>query len=233
MELDLNDRSAAARIRALLARSLRSVRASKRLRVTRKADGYTLVELLIAMGLALVIVGATSGLLVASLHTQSHAFNRVSAAQSLETALGAIENELRPSASVAYVGGEANLGITLTAPANVIPAGGTTPGSAVTYDCFTTVGTCGRTISGAAKQVLASNIANADVFTLECRKAEGDLVPVANGGATATCANSGAFDYVAIRLVQTVGCAGQGIAPTSCNNGTVEVDGGTSLRSQP
>jgi len=192
--------------------------------------GVTLIELLMAMALGLVILGAALIAMVDGLSEQSRVTNRVSTAQMLETAAAAMVNELRPAASVLYVSGTGNLEITLTPPSTVIPAGGTTAGSQVTYDCYTTSGTCIRRIGAAATHTFATRIVNANVFTLECRTAAGDLQAVTNGGSTSGCANG--IDYVAIKLVASVGCSGERISAAGCSDGQVEVDGGTSLRSQ-
>jgi Tfp pilus assembly protein PilV len=183
--------------------------------------GYTLVEVLIATVLCLVAFIASANVLIAGMHSQTTTANRMSALQTLQASLAQMTNELRPAASVAYVSGQANLSLAIT------PPGGTT--ASVKYDCYTTSGKCMRTSGGTQTGVFASSVSNSDVFTLECRTSTGDLQAVANGGTLSGCANG--LDYVKIRLVSSVPCTGQGNLG-SCPNGTIEVDGGTSLRNQ-
>jgi Tfp pilus assembly protein PilW len=181
----------------------------------------TLIELLVPIAVGLVVLGGASTMLLNGLHAERGNANRSSTLQTLQVALGRMINELRPVASVDYVPTKGGLGITL--------AGG------ASYDCFTTAGTCVRTAGGSTTQRFADGLTNSDVFTLECRGATGNLVPIANGAAKTGCAPpANSFDYVAIRLVSAVPCTGQGTLSTSaCPNGTIEVDGGTSLRNQP
>ncbi len=204
-----------------------------RAQVVHANGGFTIIELLVSMTLGLIVFGAALTVMIAGLHTQNHSMNRVSAAQTLASGVAEMVDELRPGASVAYKSGKANLGIVLTPPSTVIPPGGVTAGTPVTYDCYTTTGTCVRSVGGTVTGSFATNVGNTDIFTLKCRTAVGDLQAVANGGSTVGCANAGALDYVAIRLVGSVGCAGQGVPLVSCSNGTIEIDDGTALRSAP
>jgi type II secretory pathway pseudopilin PulG len=189
----------------------------RRLRAER---GYTLVEVLVATVSGLVVAGAMMAALMASLHLSNVSANRMAAVETLQNAVQRMTTELRPAASVAYVSGHANLGVTFTPPGS-----GAVP---VTYDCYSTASTCVRTVGGSQTAVLATGVQNSDVFTLECRTASGDRLVVSNGGSLMGCAHG--LDYVAMKLVITVPCNGQGNA--ACANGTIEIDGGTSLRNQ-
>jgi hypothetical protein len=66
-------------------------------------DGFTLVELLVAMSAAIVVVIALSGIMVVTLHQTKGTLTRVDATRQARTALTQVENELHS----ACVGGAA------------------------------------------------------------------------------------------------------------------------------
>jgi type II secretory pathway pseudopilin PulG len=188
--------------------------------------GVTLIELVVVMALNLVVIAAVASVLVFGLHAQHRSDNYQTALQTLQTSLVRMTNQLRPAASVTYVTGQSLLGLTFTPPAS--------GATAVTYDCYTTPGTCvAKNSSGTTTATLATHVTNSNIFTLECRSSTGtgDLVAVANGGSLSGCANTASADYVKIQMLTSVPCTGQGNLGT-CPNATIEVDGGTSLRNQ-
>lgn len=63
-------------------------------RRVRAEQGFTLVELLVAMAAGIVIVFGLSAILIATLHQTQRSFTRVDATRQARTALGTIENEL-------------------------------------------------------------------------------------------------------------------------------------------
>jgi type II secretory pathway pseudopilin PulG len=186
----------------------------------------TLIELVVVMVLNLVVISAVGSVLIFGLHAQRRSTNYQSALQTLQTSLVRMTNQLRPAASVKYVTGESLLGITLTPPAS--------GATAVTYDCYTTSQTCVvKNSTGTTTATLATHVTNSNIFTLECRSSTGtgDLVALTNGQSMSGCANTTSPDYVKIQMLTSVPCTGQGNLG-SCPNGTIEVDGGTSLRNQ-
>ncbi|HTU96885.1 MAG TPA: prepilin-type N-terminal cleavage/methylation domain-containing protein [Solirubrobacteraceae bacterium] len=70
---------------------------------TRREDGFTLVELLVAMSAAIVVVIALSGIMIVTLHQTKGTLTRVGATQQARTAMTVVENELHS----ACVGGAA------------------------------------------------------------------------------------------------------------------------------
>src|ERR1700727_41806 len=84
--------------------------------VRRHEDGFTLVELLVAMSAAIVVVIALSGIMVVTLHQTKGTLTRVDATRQARVAFTRVENELHS----ACVGGAAVPVQALSTPTKLI-----------------------------------------------------------------------------------------------------------------
>lgn len=187
--------------------------------------GFTLIEVLISMILGLVLLGAITAALVSSTNFLGVSTNRFTTLSTLSTGITRMVSVLRPAVSVFYVSGKGQLGLVLTPPG--------TGAAPITYDCYTTPGTCVETVASGRITTFATGVPASDttVFTLYCRSATGNPIALTNGQSlsAAGCANTVTPDYVAIQLIGSVPCGGQDRSAANCTNKTIEVDGGTSL----
>jgi prepilin-type N-terminal cleavage/methylation domain-containing protein len=97
-------------------------------------DGFSLVELLVAMAILLVVVASLSSVLVSATHTAVDANNRFQAQEQARTGLTFLTRELHCASTVAVINtsgttlavGTAGAGITETVPSTCATSGGTT-----------------------------------------------------------------------------------------------------------
>jgi type II secretory pathway pseudopilin PulG len=211
-------------------------------RLSREQGGFTMVEAIVTMAMAVTLFGATSDVLVQSLHYGSRTANIDSTLQTLRTALGTISIDVASASSVSYVSGKGFKELQITTGGSGAATTGSTglQGSTytITYDCYTTAGTCTRVDSNAATttQTIVTGVQNADIFTLDCHSTTSpyNLVGLANPTVFTGCQNTSSADYVEVRLQTSTPCTGQAgnVASVSCVNGNIEVDGGVQLRNQ-
>lgn len=114
--------------------------------------GFTLVELLVGIVIALIAFTATMGLLVASLRKQNSAQARVAQLNQVASAEARLVRDLRQASTVTV---STATSISYTEP--------TTSGTAsYTFSCVS--GTCSRT-TGSTTRTAITNVTNTDVFT--------------------------------------------------------------------
>jgi prepilin-type N-terminal cleavage/methylation domain-containing protein len=127
-----------------------------RARRSHSEEGFTLVELVVAMGLALIVAVAAMAFLIITLTQQNAVASRAVAARQAEVVLQRMTRELRQAQAIYGASG------TNTTPVNVVYGGGTSSvsfwlpnagstaaGTQVTWTCTAGV-TCTRTASGSS-----------------------------------------------------------------------------------
>ncbi len=130
-------------------------------------DGFTLIEILIAMVLALVVVVAPLLFLVTSTNQQNQTASRASASRQAESGLELMARDLREAISQDAAGNTytvtvSNPTTSTTAVSFTIPTPGSSTTQTVTWTCPSTgasaVGTCTRTVGGsAASKIIGVN----------------------------------------------------------------------------
>jgi prepilin-type N-terminal cleavage/methylation domain-containing protein len=125
----------------------------------RAEDGYTLIEVLVAMVLALVVVAGPLLFLVTSIRQQNVASSRASASRQAESGLELMTRDLREAISQDAAGNTyavtvSNPTTSTTAVSFTIPTPGSSTPQTLTWTCPSTgassVGTCTRTVGGSA-----------------------------------------------------------------------------------
>lgn len=110
-------------------------RLSRRVRARATAeDGFSLVELLVAMTILLVVIASLASVLVSATHTAVDANNRFQAQEQARTGLTFLTRELHCASTVAVINtsgttlaaGTAGAGITETIPSTCATSGGST-----------------------------------------------------------------------------------------------------------
>jgi len=128
-------------------RSRRAVRCSH-------TAGFTLVELLVAMTLALVVFTAVTALLIDGVGDQSKVEGRAFQLQQSETAMSQLVRNLREATSVTLPNASS---ISYSIPVS-------TGIESITFACSTVTATCTQTIAG-VHQTVITGIANSNIFT--------------------------------------------------------------------
>jgi prepilin-type N-terminal cleavage/methylation domain-containing protein len=133
----------------------------------RAEDGFTLIEILVAMVLALVVVAAPLLFLVTSTNQQNLTASRASASRQAETGLELMARDLREAMSQDAAGNTYTVTVSnptssTTAVSFTIPTPGSTLTQTVTWTCpstgASTVGTCTRAVgSSAATKIVGVN----------------------------------------------------------------------------
>jgi Tfp pilus assembly protein PilW len=136
----------------------------------RREDGITLIELMIAMALGLVVIGAVTTMVIGGLHRQPREEQRSAAVQRARTTMERITRELRQGTSVPAASATQLSIVTYVDQATC--AGGASPNAVlcrVTYTC--SAGICSRTVArpdgsspGAATRV-ADGLSSSSVFS--------------------------------------------------------------------
>ena len=183
-------------------------------------SGFTLVELLVAMTMALVVFGAVLSLVLVALHQQMSTSNRADALDTAQVAVAQITKDLRQAcAGTVSIPSNATSGTKVTFNIGQAPNGCTSNTTAIAWDCGVsgTGGTsCVRTVAG-SNRTYATLVISSPVFT--CQNPP---------GTTAACATA---TYVQIQLALAVTCAGEGRTPTGCpSSRKVQVTDGVNLR---
>jgi prepilin-type N-terminal cleavage/methylation domain-containing protein len=166
----------------------------RRLRRLQAQAGYTLIELIIAMMLALVVVGGPLTFIVVSINQQNAVSSRSFAATQAETGLEQLTRDLRQivpgtASSFTWSGGSAS-----TASASfTLPTPGTQGASTESVSWTCTAGAaCTRKINNGPAQQVIAGVTSASFAPLD-----------GNGGAMSSPATSPAFVGVAIRVQET------------------------------
>src|SRR5579875_2689408 len=94
--------------------------------------GFTLVELLVTMGSGIVVLSATSTMLITGMQSQVSLQNRVNQDEQAQTALQRVIHDLREATSVTYVSSSS---LTYVDPS-------TSGGQTVSFACSTTSDSC-------------------------------------------------------------------------------------------
>jgi prepilin-type N-terminal cleavage/methylation domain-containing protein len=122
-------------------------------------SGFTLIELVVATGIALVLMAGLSNLFVSGLRASSNANQTLSAQSNVMVALNRLEFEARCASAAALVSGGA--GVTLTLPSQCTHAAGTftwcSSGGALTRHS-------GSSCSGSG-EVFASDVTSTQTFS--------------------------------------------------------------------
>lgn len=145
-------------------------RQSQRRRLAGEA-GFTLNELLVAMTLAVILVGGLMTLIIVSLHQQNTASSRSVAAREAEVGLAQLTHDLREAQYVTDATGANTTPVALSSSAGVatvsfyLPAAGSpsVAGSQVVWTC-TTGANCTRKLGGGAAVPWIRNV-TAATFT--------------------------------------------------------------------
>lgn len=132
-------------------------------------EGFTLVELIVAMVLALIVVGAPLSFLIVSMNQQNAISSRTYAARQAQSGLEQLTRDLREAISTDTTGASYNVTVsssgTQTSVSFEIPGGATgatgaygfvpDAAQAVTWTCpnasATTAGSCTRSVGGSAR----------------------------------------------------------------------------------
>jgi prepilin-type N-terminal cleavage/methylation domain-containing protein len=143
-----------------------TARIARRLRAQ---DGFTIVELVVAMALALVVVGAPLTFLIVSMKQQDSISSRAYAARQAQTALEQLTRDLREAISTDTTGATYNVTVSSsgaqTSISFEIPGGATgstgvygfvpDASQSVTWTCpntsATTAGNCTRALGGSSR----------------------------------------------------------------------------------
>jgi type II secretory pathway pseudopilin PulG len=116
--------------------------------------GFTLVELLLGMTLAIVVFTAITGLLIDGLHDQTTMENRSYQLQRAEVAIQQLVRNLREATSVTLLSSSS---ITYSEPV-------ATGVESIAFSCSGTTDTCTQTIAGVPKTAV-TNVTNSNIFT--------------------------------------------------------------------
>ncbi|MHB8690853.1 MAG: PulJ/GspJ family protein [Solirubrobacteraceae bacterium] len=178
------------------------------LRRLRARDGYSLIEVIVAMTSTLVVFGAVMTVVVAAANIQNHTSNRTEAEFTAQSGVAELGRLIRQATSVAYVTSGNQTKISLS--------GG--PLGATTIDCSS--GAC--IVSGGSTGQPLSSVSNTDVFTLWCR---------ATGSSSSDLTTSGcsSYKYLTVRVVIAISCSHEEVH--TCASNTVELDDGFNVSS--
>lgn len=178
-------------------------------RDTRGEAGFTLIEMLVAMAMGLVVLGAVLVALIASLHTNARQAATSTAANDADIALARIARDVRQASAAAPAGGvPAGFGVALTMPG----------GTPVVYACTPSAApyACTRSAGGKSAQLVSGvvNTGSEPVFTIACN--------VPGSGCTQ--------NLVQVSLKVRASCDGQ---DQDCRPSVAELHGGAVLRNVP
>jgi type II secretory pathway pseudopilin PulG len=138
----------------------------------RAADGFTMIELLVAATMMVIITGATVSLLISTFKDQSRVTSRADQVGAARVALNKMVGEIRQGSAIS-AGSAEELKMTTYVHATSCTAGPSVSAPAiscaVTYKCLAETGKstfkCTRKVSTAGEEKLVGGLSSKSVFT--------------------------------------------------------------------
>ncbi len=202
---------------------------TNRLEQLRSQDGFTLVELLVAGAVMLIVFSAAVTYLAVASRAERTNYNRSDRLEEMSVALKRFTNDARDARSVAYLMGGQGRKVRITLRS----------GDTVDYECVEDGKTTCVRIHNGQRTILAKGLLETDnTFVLSCRHKDpshvdtGKLMNIPTSGAIPSDCDKtvpNPVSYVDLRLIGTVGCAGEG-STGGCPARRITLHGGVALR---